>query len=133
MVSASSSPSTHGHPIDGVDDEYISKQLAPVTPDIDSPLFRKYVAYAKRTCFPMLTPEASDALIEYYMKLRAVADSNNPVPITARQLEALVRLAEASATDQALEQDREDRCRPRGPYRRYLSQAGRLRREDRAV
>jgi replicative DNA helicase Mcm len=45
----------------------------------------------------MLTPEASDALIEYYMKLRSVADSNNPVPITARQLEALVRLAEASA------------------------------------
>ncbi len=84
-------------PIDGVDDEYISKQLAPVTPDIDPQLFRKYVAYAKRTCFPMLTPEASDALIEYYMKLRAVADSNNPVPITARQLEALVRLAEASA------------------------------------
>ena len=84
-------------PIDGVDDEYISKQLAPVTPDIESQFFRKYVAYAKRTCFPILTPEANEALVDYYMKLRAVADSNNPVPITARQLEALVRLAEASA------------------------------------
>jgi len=66
-------------------------------PDIEPVLFRKYVAYSKRTCFPMLSVEAKDALISYYLKLRGIAAPNKPVPVTARQLEALVRLAEASA------------------------------------
>jgi replicative DNA helicase Mcm len=55
------------------------------------------VAYAKRTCFPILSPEAKEVLVGYYMRLRDLADANKPVPVTARQLEALVRLAEASA------------------------------------
>lgn len=84
-------------PLDGVDDEYIRKELAPVTPEIDPATFRKYIAYAKRTCFPMLSAEAKERLIQYYLELRSLADSNKPVPVTARQLEALVRLAEASA------------------------------------
>jgi replicative DNA helicase Mcm len=85
-------------PIPGVDDDYITEQLRPVTPEIEPLFFRKYVAYAKRTCFPRLTDGAREALSGYYMKLRDLAsDSNKPVPVTARQLEALVRLAEASA------------------------------------
>ncbi len=84
-------------PIDGVNDDYIAEQLKPVTPEIDPALFRKYVAYAKRTCFPILSQEAKDTLIAYYMNLRDIADASKPVPVTARQLEALVRLAEASA------------------------------------
>ncbi|MDD5048083.1 MAG: minichromosome maintenance protein MCM [Methanoregulaceae archaeon] len=85
-------------PIPGVDDEYIAEQLKPVTPDIEPMIFRKYVAYAKRTCFPRLTDDARNSLIDYYMKLRDLAsESSKPVPVTARQLEALVRLAEASA------------------------------------
>ncbi len=85
-------------PIPGVDDEYITEQLKPVTPEIDPSLFRKYVAYAKRTCFPRLNDAARGALSGYYMKLRDLASgSNKPVPVTARQLEALIRLAEASA------------------------------------
>lgn len=84
-------------PIDGVDDEYIKRELAPVTPEIEPAMLRKYVAYAKRTCFPILSSEAKDVLVGYYMRLRDLADSNKPVPVTARQLEALVRLAEASA------------------------------------
>jgi replicative DNA helicase Mcm len=66
-------------------------------PDIEPGLFRKYVAYSKRTCFPILSAEANEALIAYYLKLRGIAEPNKPVPVTARQLEALVRLAEASA------------------------------------
>jgi replicative DNA helicase Mcm len=84
-------------PIPGVTEEYIQQQLKPVMPDIEPVLFRKYVAYSKRTCFPMLSVEAKDALISYYLKLRGIAAPNKPVPVTARQLEALVRLAEASA------------------------------------
>lgn len=84
-------------PIPGVNEEYITQQLKPVTPEIDPQIFRKYVAYAKRTCFPMLSAEAKDGLTSYYLRLRGLADSSKPVPVTARQLEALVRLAEASA------------------------------------
>ncbi len=84
-------------PIPGVTQEYIDQQLKPVMPDIEPALFRKYVAYAKRTCFPILLPEAKEALVGYYMKLRGMAGPDKPVPATARQLEALVRLAEASA------------------------------------
>jgi replicative DNA helicase Mcm len=84
-------------PIPGITDEYIQEQLKPIMPEIEPALFRKYVAYAKRSCFPVLSTEAKDALIGYYLKLRGIAEQNKPVPVTARQLEALVRLAEASA------------------------------------
>ena len=86
------------NPIPGISDDYIKEQLKPVTPDIDPSLFRKYVAYAKRTCFPRISDAAREVLVDYYLRLRGLAsESNKPVPVTARQLEALVRLAEASA------------------------------------
>jgi replicative DNA helicase Mcm len=84
-------------PIKGVTKEYILDQLKPVMPEIDPVLFRKYVAHAKRSCFPILSKEAKDALIGYYMNLRNLVTPDKPIPVTARQLEALVRLGEASA------------------------------------
>ncbi|WAC04246.1 MAG: minichromosome maintenance protein MCM [Methanoregula sp.] len=84
-------------PIPGVNDAYIEQQLSQVRPDIEPSLFRKYVAYAKRSCYPILSAEAKEALVNYYLKLRGIAEPNKPVPVTARQLEALVRLGEASA------------------------------------
>jgi len=69
-----------------------------VEPAIDPELLRKYIAYAKRTCYPTMTDEAKAAIREFYVDLRAKgADEDAPVPVTARKLEALVRLAEASA------------------------------------
>jgi len=69
-----------------------------VDPEIDPDLLRKYIAYAKRTCFPTMTDEAKAAIRDFYVDLRAKgADEDAPVPVTARKLEALVRLAEASA------------------------------------
>jgi replicative DNA helicase Mcm len=69
-----------------------------VDPEIDPELLRKYIAYAKRTCFPTMTDEAKGAIRDFYVDLRAKgADEDAPVPVTARKLEALVRLAEASA------------------------------------
>ncbi|MCX6682836.1 MAG: minichromosome maintenance protein MCM [Methanoregula sp.] len=84
-------------PIPGVTEEYIEQQLIPVKPEIDPVLFRKYVAYAKRSCFPILSDEADEALKTYYLRLRGLAEPNKAVPVTARQIEALIRLAEASA------------------------------------
>ena len=69
-----------------------------VSPAIDAELLRKYIAYAKRNCYPRMTDEARAAIRDFYVDLRAEgADEDAPVPVTARKLEALVRLAEASA------------------------------------
>ncbi|WP_280535348.1 LAGLIDADG family homing endonuclease [Halopenitus sp. POP-27] len=69
-----------------------------VAPAIDADLLRKYIAYAKRNCYPTMTDEAKAVIEEFYVDLRSKgADEDAPVPVTARKLEALVRLAEASA------------------------------------
>jgi len=96
-------------PIPHVDQAYIDRELAPVTPDIPPEILRKYIALAKRTCFPILSDDARKELIQYYIRLRSLAGQNKPVPVTARQLEALVRLAEASARMRLSDSiDRED-------------------------
>lgn len=68
-----------------------------VTAPIPPETLRKYIGYAKKNCVPLLTPAARERLNQYYLSIRGLADSNKPVPITARQLGALIRLAEASA------------------------------------
>ncbi|MCL7416436.1 MAG: AAA family ATPase, partial [Halalkalicoccus sp.] len=69
-----------------------------VAPDIDAELLRKYIAYAQQSCFPRMADDAREAIQEFYVDLRSKgADEDAPVPVTARKLEALVRLAEASA------------------------------------
>ncbi len=72
----------------------MSSSGAPFPPE----LLKKYIAYAKRTIRPILSNAALSALEEYYVKVRSQGEEpNSPVPITARQLEALVRLSEAAA------------------------------------
>jgi replicative DNA helicase Mcm len=67
-------------------------------PIIDPELIRKYVAYAKTSCKPKLTKETGRLLKEFYLKTRKKAEGGNaPIPITLRQFESLMRLAEASA------------------------------------
>jgi replicative DNA helicase Mcm len=64
-------------------------------------LIKKYVAYAKQRCFPKLTEPAMIEIKDYYVKMRGGSEQSEAaikaIPISARQLEALVRLAEASA------------------------------------
>ncbi|MGM0372778.1 MAG: hypothetical protein ACQEQJ_09815, partial [Halobacteriota archaeon] len=61
-------------------------------------LMRKYIAYARSTCFPTMTEEAEERIREFYVNLRSQGTGeDSPVPVTARKLEAIVRLAEASA------------------------------------
>ena len=68
-----------------------------VKPEIEPDLFRKYIAYAKRNCFPVMSEEAQKEIKDFYVGLRSVREVGGPIPVTARKLEALVRLAEASA------------------------------------
>ncbi len=64
-------------------------------PEIDKDLIRKYVSYAKNRVFPRLSNEAIDILRDEYVKTRSSSDDS--IPITARQLESTIRLAEAAA------------------------------------
>lgn len=64
---------------------------------IDDKLLRKYFAYAKQNVKPELTEEALEEIQNYYVKMRNQTGDSKTIPLSARQLEALVRLAEASA------------------------------------
>ena len=70
-------------------------------PEIDAKLLRKYLAYTKQKCFPKLTEEAVAEIKKFYVELRSAGSEGDaaikPIPISARQLEAIVRLSEASA------------------------------------
>ena len=66
--------------------------------EIEPELLRKYIAYARKNVNPRLTDEANTVLKEFYVSTRnSGQDEEGPVPITARQLEAIIRLSEASA------------------------------------
>jgi replicative DNA helicase Mcm len=64
-------------------------------------LFRKYVAYAKQRVKPELSDDSIKEIKNFYVELRnrpiASESGLRPIPISARQLQALVRMAEASA------------------------------------
>ncbi|KAM7526251.1 hypothetical protein LguiA_016153 [Lonicera macranthoides] len=60
-------------------------------------LLRKYIAYARAYVFPRMSTPAAEILQKFYLQLRDRSTSADGTPITARQLESLVRLAEARA------------------------------------
>ena len=68
--------------------------------DISTDLMRKYMAYAKQKVTPALSDSALEEIKKYYLQMRskyAEEGEVKVVPISPRQLEALIRLAEASA------------------------------------
>lgn len=69
------------------------------TTELDKDFIRKFISYAKTRVRPALTDEALTEIRNYYVKMRGSGgdDTIKAIPISARQLEALVRLAEASA------------------------------------
>ena len=67
---------------------------------------KKYIQYCKMKCSPRLSEESGDVLTSAYVRIRDdVRKQNNPsadssnsvIPITVRQLEALVRISESLA------------------------------------
>jgi len=81
-----------------VSQEEVDSVTEEVEPAIEPDLLRKYVAFAKRNCYPTMTEEAKEEIREFYVTLRGQGEGDDaPVPVTARKLEALVRLSEASA------------------------------------
>jgi len=89
-----------------VQDRKFSKEeerraMRKVEPDILPDFLRKYIAYAKSRIFPVMTQEVMEIVQEYYVNIRAQSKSSEGegggIPMTPRQIEALIRLSEASA------------------------------------
>ncbi|MEM1611555.1 MAG: minichromosome maintenance protein MCM [Sulfolobales archaeon] len=70
-----------------------------IKPPIDPGLLRKYIAYARRYIRPKLSEEARKMISDFFVEMRRASAENKetPIAITARQLEALIRLTEAHA------------------------------------
>ncbi|RLI33650.1 Minichromosome maintenance protein MCM [Candidatus Bathyarchaeota archaeon] len=77
----------------------VHRRGGPATPPIPPELLRKYVSYARSKVFPRLSEEAARHLKEFYLKMRELSQGaeGSPIAITPRQLEALIRIAEARA------------------------------------
>ncbi len=69
----------------------------PYMPHFTPDFLRKYVAYAKRI-YPVMTEEAMAIIEKKYLDIRKTGEAaGSSVPITPRQLEAIIRLSEAGA------------------------------------
>jgi replicative DNA helicase Mcm len=72
-----------------------------VKAEIPTVLLKKYFAYIRQKINPKITDAAIEELKDYYINMRNQGTTEEkgmrPIPITARQLEALVRLSEAAA------------------------------------
>lgn len=85
------------------DRKLIEKILSVATEETELPMMdrdtlKKYILYARRIN-PTITEETTTMIADFYVEMRKISsdDPNNPIAITARQGEALRRLAEASA------------------------------------
>jgi len=81
--------------------KYDVRLYGPRRPGQKDPLslsfLKKYIAFAKqRFSAPELTPEATEAISEYYAELRNSAEVK-ALPVTVRSLETMIRLACAHA------------------------------------
>ncbi|MEM4326277.1 MAG: ATP-binding protein, partial [Candidatus Pacearchaeota archaeon] len=95
---------------------------------IERDLFRKYVAYAKQRIFPVLSDEAVEEIKKFYVELRNMpvqAERITAIPLSARQLQSLIRMAEASARVRlSKEVSIEDARRAIEIMKYYLTQVG---------
>lgn len=64
---------------------------------VDLGVLRDYIAYAKEHIKPTLSEEAQQRLVADYVDMRRVGSGRGQITAYPRQLESLIRLAEAHA------------------------------------
>ena len=64
---------------------------------IPQELFKKYIIYAKKRIHPRMTSVDQEKIAQLYAKLRRESLVTGSVPVTVRQIESMVRIAEAHA------------------------------------
>jgi len=60
-------------------------------------ILRDYIAYAKVAVQPKISEDAGQALIQEYVNMRKIGSGRGQISAYPRQLESLIRLAEAHA------------------------------------
>jgi replicative DNA helicase Mcm len=78
----------------------LHKQSDRVVGVVDTELLRRYIIYARQTCKPDISDGALETIKEFYVSMRNSTQGEGgmqSIPVSARQLEALIRLTEASA------------------------------------
>jgi len=95
-------------------------------PTIDPLLLKKYFYYVRKNANPRLSPGASKKIEEFFLEMRSKGEgADSPVPITMRQLEAVIRLAEARAKLALKEEVTEEDVEPVTKLMKsYLMQVG---------
>ncbi len=99
-------------------------------PEVPITLLKKYISYVRKKIFPKLDKGCMDEIIKFYVNLRNMEtfgeeQAIRPIPISARQLESLIRLAEASARIRLSEKaDRSDGRRAIRVLKHCLTQVG---------
>jgi DNA replication licensing factor MCM5 len=106
---------THCDAVDAADAEGGARAAAPANPrEIGLADMKKFISFARARCAPVITAEAAESLASEYAEMRQAAEGTarrregaaagregtnvgSVVPITVRQLEALVRVTEAVA------------------------------------
>ena len=97
--------------------------------ELSSDFLRKFISYVRTNCNPKLTTNAKEMIEKFYIKMRNSASKDEitakSIPISARQLEAIVRLSEAAAKLRLSEEvEEEDVERSIKLIRYYLEQVG---------
>ncbi len=78
------------------DEVDVSSEKEEVKSEIDAEFLRKYISYARTRIFPVMSETAMKRLQKFFIELRKMSQDGR-VTVTYRQLEALIRLSEASA------------------------------------
>ncbi|KAH7929390.1 MCM-domain-containing protein [Leucogyrophana mollusca] len=75
-----------------------------VVGEIDIDKMKRFIAYCKSKCAPRLSPESQEMLSSHFVSLRKQVqqverdnDERSSIPITVRQLEAIIRISESLA------------------------------------
>ncbi|KAI9818235.1 MAG: minichromosome maintenance protein 5 [Thelocarpon impressellum] len=75
-----------------------------VDAEISIEKMKRYISYCKQKCAPRLSPEASEKLSSHFVSIRRqvhsaelTANARSSIPITVRQLEAIIRITESLA------------------------------------
>lgn len=75
-----------------------------VVGEIDIDKMKRYISYCKSKCAPRLSPDAQEMLSSHFVGLRKQVqqveqdnDERSSIPITIRQLEAIIRISESLA------------------------------------
>jgi len=63
---------------------------------ISNEMLRKYITYSRTNYNPIITPEARERIERFYVEVRSMNYNSDTIPITARKIDGMYRLAEAS-------------------------------------